>query len=265
MAQIPNNGFEAWEQDGAFLAPSGWATLNAIAQPGEPMNERVEGYSGAYAMRLTTRAIFGSPVAAAAVSGTFNGEGFAWTTRSAALTGKLRFHAGEVGDAGIITVNMSRRDPDTGIRQYLGAGYLAWDSEAAAWTDFSIPIQYENDFEPDSAIIIISSSDAAIMGVGTQLTLDDLQFAGLALNVPASVAARPGIRVFKTGEDIQVSTANGNLGVLHLRDAHGRTVLEQVANASNTAIPVGHLAPGVYVLVGRGADGRPWVRRVVVP
>ncbi len=264
-AQIPNSGFEQWDPSATPMVPLGWATLNAVSAPGEPMNERVPGHSGAYAMRMTTRQVAGTVMAAAAVSGSFNGEGFPWSTRAASLVGKLKFHAGEEGDAGIITVSMMRRDPITGVRAFLGSGYLAWSEEATAWTDFTVPITYVNEEVPDSAVIIISSSDAAIMGVGTQLTLDDLQFQGVATGIGRDEHLHPNMRVSQRVGALVLSTELGGFRTIDLLDATGRSFVRQQAEGTTVTIDTSGIPTGVYVLSVRTADGSAWSQRVLLP
>lgn len=247
------------------MVPLDWATLNAVSAPGEPMNERVPGHSGAYAMQMTTRLVAGTAMAAAAVSGSFNGEGFPWTTRSASLVGKLKFHTGVEGDAGIITVSMMRRDPITGGRSFLGSGYLAWSEEATAWSDFTVPITYVNEEVPDSAVIIISSSDAAIMGVGTQLTLDDLQFQEVATGIVLNEHLYPSVRVSQRAAALVLSTELGGFRTIDLLDATGRSFVRHQEEGSTVTIDTSGIPSGVYVLSVRTADGSAWSQRVLLP
>ncbi|MGV3637847.1 MAG: hypothetical protein ACO1NQ_09395, partial [Flavobacteriales bacterium] len=141
MAQIPNAGFEDWSTVGAFLEPDDWATLNSLVQGGPPLAERVPGAQGAYALKMTTRSAFGSPVASGVSSGAFDGFGFPWTERSAALEGVLKFDPAAATEACAIAVSLSHWVPGVG-RVYHGQGYLQWDAETTGWTPFAVPIMY---------------------------------------------------------------------------------------------------------------------------
>lgn len=261
-AQIPNADFEQWTTMGGSLEPTGWGTLNAMAPGGQPLVDRAPGVGGGYALRLTTRSIFGTAVAAGAVSGTFEGEGFAWTERSAALNGSLKFNPAEEGDGATLAVALSRWNAAQNVREHIGQGYIAWDVVATDWTAFSIPISFGTQQTPDTALIIFTSSSAAVMGVGTELIVDDLAFGSSSVGI--APIERSTLHLSLINNDVlQVEQGDGASGSIWIHDALGGTV-RAVRTASSTAhIAIGDLAPGVYVVVLRSADGRARARRFV--
>lgn len=255
-AQIPNAHFEQWATVDGSLEPTGWGTLNAVAPVGDPLVDRVAGVGGGYAMRLTTRSIFGTAVAAGAVSGTFNGEGFAWTERSAALNGSLKFTPGAEGDGATLTIALSRWNAAENEREHIGQGFITWDIATTDWTDFSVPISFGTEQAPDTALIIFTSSTATVMGVGTELIVDDLSLGANSVGLAPTAAPGLDVRVLAGSELLQVLHGAGPLATIRVCDATGRTVRELRTTDPMATIGIGGLAPGVHVVLLQGSDGR---------
>lgn len=265
FAQIPNAGFEEWSTAGSFLEPEDWTTLNSIVQGGQPLAERVPGAQGAYALKMTTRAVFGTPTASGVTSGLFDGTGFPWTERSAALEGLLRFNPAAEGEACAIAVSLSHWVPGVG-RVYHGAGYLEWNEETAAWTGFSVPITYSDEFAPDSAKIILSSSTGAAVVAGTEFLLDALTFAE-----PATAVAedRPGtngsVRIHALGEgryEVRIADRD-ELAQVTLFSAAGELLQRLPAKGRSRWLDLTGCASGVYIVLVDLADGARVVTRLV--
>jgi hypothetical protein len=256
-AQIPNASFEEWSTVGTFLEPDDWATLNSIIQVGPPLAERAPGSDGAYALKMTTRSVFGTPFASGVSSGAFDGRGFPWSQRSAALEGALKFSPAAEGEACAIAVSLSHWVPGVG-RVYHGEGYLEWDVEATGWTEFSVPISYTDAFAPDSAKIILTSSTGAAVVPGTEFQLDALSFAD-----PATALAEDHdetnklVRVHTLGESRFVIRAEGMVELVELTitSSSGAIIQHVPCNGQLQALDMSAAAPGVHIVSVLLTDG----------
>lgn len=265
FAQIPNAGFEDWSTVGTFLEPDDWTTLNSIVQGGQPLAERVPGAQGAYALKMTTRSVFGTPFASGVTSGAFDGTGFPWSQRSAALEGLLRFNPAAEGEACAIAVSLSHWVPGVG-RVYHGAGYLEWNTETTAWTGFSVPISYTDGFAPDSAKIILSSSTGAAVAAGTEFFLDALSFAEPATTLAEDPLGTNGsVRIHTLGEGrYEVRSADRDeLKQVILLSAAGELLQHLPANGRSRWLDLTACASGVYIVLVDLADGARVVTRLV--
>ena len=54
--EIPNAGFEDWQNQGTYEDPTGWVTSNFLSQLGYPVNvfKVADPYSGNYVIKLQT-------------------------------------------------------------------------------------------------------------------------------------------------------------------------------------------------------------------
>ena len=264
-AQIPNAGFEAWSTVGTFLEPDDWATLNSIVQVGPPLAERAPGSDGAYALKMTTRSAFGTPFASGVSSGAFDGTGFPWSHRSAALEGVLKFSPAGEGEACAIAISLSHWVPGVG-RVYHGEGYLEWDVATTDWTSFSVPISYTDGLAPDSAKIILTSSTGAAVVAGTEFQLDALAFGdpptALAEDIdePNSM-----VRVHTLGERRYVIRSEGKaeLAELIMTSATGGIIQQVPCNGPLQVLDLSPVAPGVYIVSVLLTDGSRVVTRLV--
>jgi hypothetical protein len=264
-AQLPNASFEAWSTVGTFLEPDHWATLNSLVQAGTPLAERVAGSDGAYALKMTTRSVFGTPVASGVSSGAFDGTGFPWSQRSAALEGVLKFSPAAEGEACAIAISLSHWVPGVG-RVYHGEGYLEWDVETTGWTGFSVPIAYSDASSPDSAKIILTSSTGAAVVAGTEFQLDALTFADPATALAEDKAGpNNAVRVHTLGERRYVIRAEGRaeLAELIITSATGGIIQQVPCNGPLQALDLSPVAPGVYIVSVLLKDGSRVVTRLV--
>jgi hypothetical protein len=265
FAQIPNAGFEEWSTVGTFLEPDDWTTLNSIVQGGQPLAERVPGAQGAYALKMTTRSVFGTPFASGVTSGAFDGTGFPWSQRSAALEGVLKFNPAAEGEACAIAVSLSHWEPGVG-RVYHGEGYLEWNTETTAWTGFSVPITYSDGFAPDSAKIILSSSTGAAVVAGTEFFLDALAFAEPATALAEDpLGTNDFVRAHTLGDrryEIHVA-GRGELAQVSLFSVTGELLQRYPAKGPSRLLDMTGCASGVHIVVVDLADGSRAVTRLV--
>jgi len=196
-AQIPNNGFENWTNQGTYFTPDDWGNLNPYTailnvftcQKGTPGNP------GSSYLKLITKSLIGiSVMPGIALTGeidtalNLNGGGFPFTERPLSLTGKWQYMAYGI-DQGFIGAALTRWNVTNQSRDTIAMITYALPGMVMAWGNFSLPFTYRNGYVPDTAFIILSASGAKPV-VGSYLYADNLAFTGTAGIPEASLSDR---------------------------------------------------------------------------
>ncbi|MBS1582866.1 MAG: T9SS type A sorting domain-containing protein [Bacteroidetes bacterium] len=258
LAQVPNGGFEDWTSAGDYNEPDGWVTFNSLTfmlggvlccEEGAPAPQ------GDTYVHLTTRNIDGVGVVPGLMftaASADAAEGFPHTERSSTLTGQWMFDV-VGGDMGVVTLTLTRWNPETQQREDVGSGAAMAMGTQATWVPFSMDIEYTSALDPDTATIyMISSTNAA--SAGSTLSVDDLAF-----------GASTGVRTVKGGtfslapspatDVLRVTSTEGIAGV-SVMDMSGREVRTIATNGLPAVLDVAALPAGTYVARVRFTDGR---------
>ena len=190
VAQIPNPGFETWNNMGNYSNPDQWDNLNSMTassavytcQQGSP------GSPGASYLKLTSKTVTGMGVMPGiAVSGkidmmTFKPKsGFAFSGQPATLTGKYQY-MNSGGDLASVSVTLTRWDAAMKMRDTIATSFITFNGMLMSWSTFTATLVYKSSAVPDSAVIILSSSGASPVN-GSMLYIDNLAFAGSATGI----------------------------------------------------------------------------------
>ena len=225
--QITNGGFENWTIDtivnGAvaggdiiFEDPDDWSTANYLtedptfggfAQVAKDLNSN----TGNYSVMLQTKTInvFGNTVNVPGVTtnGTMNinlldlindgidlqevitgGKPIGTNTHPATLDGFYTYRP--VGtDTFAVVISLTRWDAQTNSQEQVGGGFYQSDSPDTVFSAFQVPLTYISCNDPDSALIVIVSSNGQNGSDGTVLNIDDLSFNGTAVGIAPTVAS----------------------------------------------------------------------------
>lgn len=184
-AQIPNSGFETWNNMGAYENPASWGTMNNTtatfslftatkATPGSPGN--------AY-LKLTSKTINGSVVPGVAVCGKLDTvskmpiSGVPYTQRPAAFAGKWQ-HMIYGSSQGSIMVLLTKWNTTSNTRDTIAHGLQGLSGMAMSWANFSFNLAYMDSLHyPDSCIIVLRSSGSNPTN-NDYLWTDNLAFTG---------------------------------------------------------------------------------------
>lgn len=172
FAQIPNPGFESWTGGN----PDNWATSNAA-----PVYTNVTASATAHGGSTSARGDvinIGGPVNIQPVlqSGP-TGEGFAISTRPAAITGWYRFTSVEADRFGVNVVLFKGGVDGTAVAN----AAIADPTPRADWYQFNVPFTYVSAETPDVCVIqhqIVAPLGGANPHIGSWFLLDDLAFSG---------------------------------------------------------------------------------------
>lgn len=165
-SQILNSGFEQWPGGN----PSGWLTTNFFGI-GTPVTPISPGHTGEAALKGEVITIFtGDTLVPLIISGQL-GEGFTVSERFGALTGYYKFSPVGSDNFGIIIL-MYNND------NVVGSGALFIADATAAFTQFTVPIDYFASDIPDKCIIQITVDEpqAGLPHPGSYYIIDDLAF-----------------------------------------------------------------------------------------
>jgi hypothetical protein len=188
FAQLPNAGFENWQSVGfpSYLQPTNWGTLNSstsiigvyTAERADSLNS----HSGRYAMKLSTKFISFANQTAPGItvsSATINTNtqaidgGFIYTQRPTHLSGWIK-GTPAANDSSQIELTLWKWI--SGVKTEIGTAKFVNSIARSSYVRFLAPITYTNPANPDSALIIMSSSNTDNPVDGSVFYVDDLAF-----------------------------------------------------------------------------------------
>ncbi len=254
LAQIPNAGFEAWQSAPGYEYPTGWGVVaqatNGIAVTCEKSTDK---YSGDFAARLFTRDLGIARVPGLLFTGQLNlttqnvSGGFPYNQRPEYLTGYYKYTPG-AGDSCALFGFLTHTRPSGGRDT---VAIFFWQGGAAAnYSPFSIPLLYLSGAQPDTALIVISSSkDPAAPAANSTMWVDALAFEG---NVSASAEPTPLLPVVvapnPATEALRLTLAHEGPLRVWLLNTNGQHVSSQQLYSGDSLL-TGHLPSGAYFLL----------------
>ncbi|MCY7411283.1 MAG: T9SS type A sorting domain-containing protein, partial [Chitinophagales bacterium] len=260
---IPNSGFETWISMGNYNNPDSWSCLNDVTAlantytcvKGTPGNE------GAAYIKLTSKNVLGLGIMPGiALCGKLDivnvdaSTGFAYSEKPLSLTGKWQYMASG-NDQGFIGVLLTKWDNNMMMRDTIAYAYYPLTGMAMSWASFTINLTYMSTDAPDSAVIVLSASEAdgVAPASGSYLYVDGLNFTGTYTSVTEN-SFDAGISIFPNPANenltIDLSVLNNKNVSLEVTNVLGKRVKEinNVFASSNTILDVADLPKGNYLL-----------------
>ncbi len=180
--ELPNPGFESWEDMGTYMEPESWTTPNqfSILAGVVTVSQSTDAAEGMYSARMETKDVLGFTVPGMMTYAqlqvdfvtqefSFSG-GVPMTEFVSHVHGKYKF-SGDQDSASIVAYSyryVEGEDPDTVA---IGAGFL---TNADEWTEFTFPVFQISPNAPDTFNILILSSSNFEGTVGSVLHIDDI-------------------------------------------------------------------------------------------
>ena len=262
-AQIPNAGFESWTSMGTYETPDHWGNMNAATASSSVFTtvKGSPGASGNYYIKLTTKDAGGIITPGIIVSGQLNTvtwkpvSGFAYSQRAEKLKGKYQF-MGYNNDVATISAWLTKWNTTLNKRDTVAT--LSYNTEGMihVWTDFAIPFVYRSVQNPDTAVIMISSSSVSPKK-NSFIWLDDLFLDGLVTAVKP-IEPFKDVKVFPSPATTEVNLSfvsdKNFVTDLLLQDNVGKIISQvevEVRNGTNlikTDLNSLNVAPGLYFL-----------------
>lgn len=253
---FPNGGFETWTNQTIYEDPQYWASMNMLTAFGaeETAVKTIQAHSGTYALKLTTSVsdigndgemdtIPGVLMLGTAdlMSGT-GSTGYPFVHRPDSLVGWYKLISPD-NDPFMLQFSATKWDPTSESQEMIGLGLFEGEA-SSGYIRFSIPINYMENFSPDSIQVFIGNSKNG-SGSQNELYLDDLSFiynstAGLEEHA-AQVDLYPNpvatILHIRSDEPVQHLT---------IRDLQGKQVYEHTETIQDYQLSTDQLTPGVY-------------------
>lgn len=264
-AQIPNAGFENWSNTSGYNTPDNWSNLNSMSASASvyTAEKGTPGNPGSSYLKLTSKTVSGlGVVPGIAATGQINTStmsvsgGFPWTTRSQSLTGNWQYMA-YGSDAGFIAVYLTKWNAASGMRDTVASSVSTLSGMVMSWGSFTKNLTYFKGFNPDSALIILSSSGATPVA-NSYLYVDNLAFSGTVATtaVSTTVSGVAGLSVFPNpaSSQITISLTASTPGAytVKLVDMVGRVVRTQSLMATkgqiSTMLNTEGISSGTYLL-----------------
>lgn len=273
-AQIPNAGFETWDNSAGYNTPTGWDNMNAMTSSMSVYTcvKGTPGYSGGAYLKLTTKSVSGMGtmpgVAMAGVMDMSNMtspqpmSGFPFTQRPQNLTGAWQYMAYN-GDQGYVAVILTKWNSAMNMRDTIATLTHPLAGMVMSWSTFSLPLTYQSTNFPDSAMIVLSASGAS-PSVNSYLYVDTLAFTGsvagtTGINDPAMSDASVVLYPNPAHSYVSVKASEANaLNSVELIDLTGRVVgVFESSDHSEFVINTASFAKGAYFVkyTGHGITG----------
>lgn len=267
FSQIPNNDFESWTSVSGYPSPTDWDNLNDITNTSGIYTciQGAPGYLGASYLYLMSKNIPGKGIVPGiAVCGeldtlTYKAKsGFPFSSRPQDLTYYMQYMPYDPSDSSSVKVLLSKWNVSFSQRDTIAYGETYFNAMAHSWIYRTTPLSYYSGDAPDSAMIIISSSDNTPIEY-SYIYVDNLQFIG-------SIAAIEENYLNLTNFNVFPNPTNGNFFIeyeLLYEDKVSIAITDVLGRTVYTSYPetklIGHyknemnieLKNGVYIILLR--------------
>lgn len=186
--QVPNGGFEDWDDSQGYLNPVGWDSSNkGTSFVGvNIVKDTTDAASGSMSAFLGSHIIPPYVIPGAMTLGSFDIDyqtfsatmngGIPFTDRPLSLKGSYKNYPA-AGDSTTIVTIFTKWMPAKGKRDTIGFGGMYSKETIDTWTTFSIPIYFFNeDDAPDTMNIIVVSSNMLNPNKDSYMFIDNLSF-----------------------------------------------------------------------------------------
>jgi len=260
---IPNGNFETW----AAGEPANWTTFNSLASflfieaPAVQETPAPEG-SSCINISVRTSLLFGV-IPGLATTGEMDlmtgtgTSGFATTERPNFFEGVYKHNEMNNSDTAIAFVTLTKWNPTTMTQDVIANGEMLSIGGTSDWTNFSMPLNYSSDLNPDSCSIVLATFGSD----GNNCSFDNLRLT-MTSNVNEQASQNFNWMVYPnpTNENLTLSLAAlGFLGEtqLEIYAIDGQLVhSEKLTNAITPSVDVSHLPNGQYELALRNGNRR---------
>jgi hypothetical protein len=204
FAQIPNYDFEAWTTVNGYQTPDDWDNLNQITKNSGIYTcvKGTPGYSGASYLFLSSKTIPGKGVVpGVAVCGKIDTvtykpiSGFPFVNRPQFLSYYMQFMPYDPSDSSSVKILLTKWNQTQLQRDTIALGASYFNSMAHSWFYNSTYLNYTNGGNPDSAIIVVSSS-SNFPKDGSYIYIDKLQFQGNVIGIDENYLSPNSVFIF---------------------------------------------------------------------
>ncbi|MBK8723804.1 MAG: T9SS type A sorting domain-containing protein [Saprospiraceae bacterium] len=266
-AQIPNSGFEIWNNIGSYSNPDSWSCMNdeTAAAAVFTCTKGTPGNPGSSYLKLTSKAVTGMGIVPGiAVCGTLNTTtmqpeaGFPFDSRPANLAGNWQ-HMIFGNSQGFIDVTLTRWDVNSQSRITVASAHRVLVGMAMGWAAFTIPLNYFEGNNPDSCIITLSAS-GSVPAVNDYLWVDNLNFTGNVTGL-AKTQKEATVLIYPNPANtdllLDLSVIKDRNVTVSIYDVTGKKVLEiiNMEVTEKNSIDISTLKKGSFVITIQASEG----------
>lgn len=249
----PNAGFENWNSIGNHFDPADWSTLNPnTAITGKFTCTRASGadaHSGSYAIKLTTKLVFGLTANGIASTGTLITTppygvtgGIPFTGRPDSISGWYKYTP-QGADQGFIQLMLT----GTSITDTIGFVKVETPNAAvSSFTYFSAPVTYYSAANPTNSIWILSSSRGDNPVINSSIIVDDIAMVFNPTGLNHEMANSPVKLLNNPAADKLYFSTDNQSYQLQLISVTGNTVLNSTLSSADNAVSIDEVANGIY-------------------
>ncbi|MBS1764297.1 MAG: hypothetical protein JSS90_04935 [Bacteroidetes bacterium] len=252
----PNPGFENWTQVGNRVDPDNWNTLNPttaiLATVTCTRASGADAHSGNYAIKLTTKSVFGVTANGIASTGTLIttppygvSGGIPFTGRPDSISGWYKYTP-QNADQGFIELLLT----GTSITDTIGFVKVETpNATVSSFTYFSAPVTYYSSANPTNSIWVLSSSKAVNPVVNSSIIIDDIAMVFNPSGIE-QVANSNEINLINNpaSEKMYFRNRGNHSYQVELKSVTGNTVLKTNTGTDN-AVSIGAVADGIYFYI----------------
>jgi len=259
-AQIPNSGFETWVNIGSYETPSSWDNLNQTTYNSGIYTciKGTPGYSGTFYLFLSSKTIAGKGVvpgiATCGILDTVTYKpksGFPFSNRPQYLSYYVQYMPSDPADSSSIKVLLTKWNSSLLQRDTVAFGTSYFNTMAHSWFNNGTLLNYMSGENPDSAIIVISSS-SSVPKSGSYIYVDNLQFVGNVVGISENNLEENNISVFPNPSNGEISiyfyVEPDKTSSLMIYDLNGKLINEVTEVSKNVSINVSQWSKGIYTI-----------------
>lgn len=261
--EIPNPGFEVWQNDAGYDEPETWTTPNSTSYVFPfyvlTVTKETDAYEGSFSAKLETKEIIGIPVPGLITLGelhvdVFNNTseitgGVPFSSRPDKINGYFKYFP-QPNDSLLIAVFMLKHNNSTGNLDTIGIGAFSSAQTTNSFTAFEAAIDYYTEDIPDSMNILILSSDVTNPVVGSILYVDNLSFSNDVGNDYSSLETAGNVFPNPANDRLFFNLNAFSNNIIEIYDLSGKRLIFKKINAgiSKTDLNIESLSPGVYIV-----------------
>lgn len=260
LAQIPNNSFELWTTIYGYQNLTDWGNLNAITKsysvatcgklsPGNPGSN----YLVVWTVSVTGKGLIPGRV----VSGKIDTvsykpiSGYPFTLRPLNLSYNMQYMVALPSDTAFVSVLLTKWNVNFLKRDTIAFGISRFNAMAHSWFSNSTYLNYKSGDNPDSACIVISSSNILAIN-NSYMYIDNLQFNGSVIGIEEENLTENDVILYPnpSKNNVTISIFQPILFPLkvNIYSNDGRLINSRIINENKTVIEVSEFKKGTYYI-----------------
>lgn len=263
-AATPNPGFESWTQQSNYWNPDSWNNLNSSTWilgvfTCQRASAAADVHSGSYAIKLTTKSVFGITANGIASTATLITSppygitgGIPYTERPDSIVGWYKYTPANANDSGFVQFALLTNSYDT-----IGmVKFNTPNTPVATYTRFSKEITYLSPATPELSYWILSASDGVNPVINSSMIVDDVDLIFVTTPVAGEPAKSPVTLLSNlVQEEIIIKNPSEKQVFFELTDLSGRMVMREKITHHRQSISSVMLNHGLYMYRLSDLDG----------